>query len=66
MRYIILAEHVRRRGNRWEPINLGDIIATTREEAERLAREKWPEHRTRINVLDGTPSPLHSTTPRGG
>jgi hypothetical protein len=65
MTYVAIAEGVARRAGRREARTVGTVEADSRDEAERLARERWPGLRLTI----GTPSRPHSSppgTPRPG
>jgi len=63
MTYTVSAD-VRRRTGGWEPQYLGTVAAESWPEAERLARERWPEYGVRLRVSPSQDGAA-PRTPRG-
>jgi hypothetical protein len=57
--YVVIADGVARQAGRWEARPVETVEADSREEAERLARTRWPGLRLTVS----TPSRPHSSPP---
>jgi hypothetical protein len=63
MTYNVIAEGARRRAGRREPLYLGTVEAGSRQDAERLVRERWPQY-PQLSVVPPCDPHGHAVTSR--